>query len=68
MIVDNMAATKKGSKGITADGVTMVKYGGSVIDIANLLKQVQKADQERSMAEKKIDSLQKQIGKNNVRK
>ncbi|XP_063966780.1 cell division cycle and apoptosis regulator protein 1-like isoform X1 [Lytechinus pictus] len=60
-ILDSMSSNKKGSKTIAPDGVTMVKYGGTVIDIANLLKQVQKADQERSMAEKKIESLEKQI-------
>lgn len=63
MILDTMATSKKGSKSVAPDGLTMVKYGGTVIDIANLLKQVQKADQERSMAEKKIESLEKQIGK-----
>nr|XP_054770297.1 uncharacterized protein LOC129278097 [Lytechinus pictus] len=56
-----MSSNKKGSKTMAPDGVTMVKYGGTVTDIANLLKQVQKADQERSMAEKKIESLEKQI-------
>ena len=58
-----MTISKKSPKGGDVDPATMVKYGGTVIDVSNLLKQVQKADQERSAAQKKIEELEKDIGK-----